>query len=650
VMVSRRRLLAIVVAALAVWVASFGAPALAAGKSAAPRVKYAIALDANGNDHVDGLRLVYDQPVRHTLDTSGAYPFSVDDYTVTGVGAAKGRHIDLMLAEHSGAPDIQARPSVTYIPTSAQPVLSTTGVQAVAQTVTTIVSLDSDGDGFTVADGDCNDADPAVHPGAADLPDLAQLDSNCDGIDGTIANSVFVSSTGNDGNPGTMSAPKLTINAAIATAASYVPAREVLVAAGRYDQPGGLALHSGVGVYGGYVGDGWELRAGSNATVVTGSPQAALADGATGVTLQLLTLRGSADETRGADPSVYGLRAVNGSHVRIENVTVTAGDARNGAVGSPGQNGVSAPAAADRSAGAPGTMSGSASGVASPCPAGPAGGMGMTGPGYPGGAGGTGGVCGTTTGAGGGAGGGPSGILAPGGVGGAAGSFGSAVAGGNGAGGAGFTGVSGDAGAPGSGGSDGFDSAGPAWNGSSGGTGGNGGPGGGGGGGGGGSAWVCPCSPTTYLGGGGGGGGAGGAGGLGGGGGSAGGGSFAVYLWNSSVAITNSSLTAGNGGDGGSGGAQGSGGDGGAGGLGGASLLFGFGAGGPGGAGGSGGVGGGGGGGAGGPSVGIFRGGTSTSSVDDGTLILFGVGGLGGTSASGVQWDGATGRAASLLP
>src|SRR5215831_8758364 len=123
-MVSRRRLLAIVVAALAVWVASFAAPALAAGNTASPRVKYAIALDANGNDHVDGLRLVYDQGVRHAAETTGPFSFSVDDYTVTGVGAAQGRHIDVTVAEHSGAPDIAARPAVTYTPNSSNPVVS----------------------------------------------------------------------------------------------------------------------------------------------------------------------------------------------------------------------------------------------------------------------------------------------------------------------------------------------------------------------------------------------------------------------------------------------------------------------------------------------------------------------------------------------
>ena len=42
---------------------------------------------------------------------------------------------------------------------------------------------DRDGDGFTVGDGDCNDEDPAVHPGAADAAGDG-LDTDCDGADG----------------------------------------------------------------------------------------------------------------------------------------------------------------------------------------------------------------------------------------------------------------------------------------------------------------------------------------------------------------------------------------------------------------------------------------------------------------------------------
>lgn len=43
---------------------------------------------------------------------------------------------------------------------------------------------DADGDGHTAAEGDCDDADPTVHPGATDRVGDG-VDQDCDGIDGT---------------------------------------------------------------------------------------------------------------------------------------------------------------------------------------------------------------------------------------------------------------------------------------------------------------------------------------------------------------------------------------------------------------------------------------------------------------------------------
>ena len=43
---------------------------------------------------------------------------------------------------------------------------------------------DCDGDGFRVVDGDCDDTDPTIHPGATDIPDDG-IDQDCDGEDAT---------------------------------------------------------------------------------------------------------------------------------------------------------------------------------------------------------------------------------------------------------------------------------------------------------------------------------------------------------------------------------------------------------------------------------------------------------------------------------
>ena len=93
-------------------------------------------------------------------------------------------------------------------------------------------------------------ATPATSSCAAtDTPDLAHVDSDCDGVDGTAAGSIFVSPAGADADPGTQAAPKRTIAAGIAAAAQSGRAA-VLIAAGQY--PGRPVLVNGISLYGGY--------------------------------------------------------------------------------------------------------------------------------------------------------------------------------------------------------------------------------------------------------------------------------------------------------------------------------------------------------------------------------------------------------------
>lgn len=55
-------------------------------------------------------------------------------------------------------------------------------VQALYGVADTSASMDQDGDGFSTMDGDCNDDDAAIFPGATDTPGDG-IDSDCDNAD-----------------------------------------------------------------------------------------------------------------------------------------------------------------------------------------------------------------------------------------------------------------------------------------------------------------------------------------------------------------------------------------------------------------------------------------------------------------------------------
>jgi hypothetical protein len=557
--------------------------------STAPTITKAAMRAAKNSTQADEVVLSYSAKVNHKLQTTGPFPFSVEGYAVTSVKAAKkSTKLVIDLAERTTS-DLTVTPFITYTAGGTDPVVGTKGRDAPDQTFI----------GTT-----------AVSPASA----------------------IYVSTAGNDSNPGTETSPKATIQAGITAAAALSPVPDVYVSAGTYSEPSGLALESDVNIDGGYTPGTW-TRSLSATTTIEGAPQAALANDVTGITLQLLSLSGMSDPE--VDLSVYGLRAMDSS-VALEWVSISVAD---GSPGAAGTSGISGASSANGQAGGNDGGAGGAGGTSSIGAGGGSGGEGVEGENY-----------GDTGGAGGGSDPGTAGN------GGTSGSCNTVSSSNGGAGGPGGAGGAGAAGANGSGGSDSASSATEAWIGSDGASGSSGlnGSGGGGGGAGGGSDYLGGPFDTECLAsssGAGGGGGAGGSAGGEGTDGSFGGGSFGIYLWNSVASVdANCTVVAGSGGNGGTGGNGASGGSGGTAGAGGVGDEN-AGNGGTGGPGGAGGDSGSGGGGAGGPSIGVFPGGSSTATIASGATITFGAGGTGGAGGSGplgTASAGATGLAEAL--
>ena len=455
-----------------------------------------------------------------------------------------------------------------------------------------------------------------------DLPDDAFTDANCDGIDGEVGAAIYVSPTGSDTSPGDRAQPKRSISAGIRTAA--LQGKDVYVAGGTYMEAASLRLEAGVRVFGAYSPTDWGVRSDANITELTvADTRAVVANNLSQPAwLDHLTIQG-ADNT---DPggSAYGIFAVDSRDLLVRRCVIRAGG---GGAGTPGASpGGSGARGGNGSQGRPGCEE--SGGFCSGCSR-PTGGFGGTS------------ICGRTGGRGGSAGrdnahGNPGAT----GVGGTAGGPGAP----NGRGNWntpstywGRDGARGAAGQDGASGAERYQASGYAPTTGGGGQSGQPGNGGGGGGGGGGGNDDC-----DSYGGGGGGGGAGGCGGTGASGGTSAGGSFAVYLWASTINIERSELvtaTGGRGGDGGRGQPGGSGGEGGHGVLAGAGNTYGGGGeqddgsnGGRGGWGGNGGRGGHGGGGAGGPSIGVLLGNGSVATLTA-ELYTLGAGGAGGFSA-----------------
>jgi hypothetical protein len=639
--------IALAVLAAVMAVATTVPAAEAARDRKAPRIVAASVVDADRDTRADRLRLTYSERVRHARDADRRYPFSVAGYRVRSVAVARGTTVVLTLVERTVA-DPDARPAVVYRRTRSRPVRDRAGNQARRETFrstrphgnrrATLPTLPTDptGPGQTPDPRTPDPVTPAaycamgIRPDVPDLPDLAFTDSNCDGIDGTETRAVFASPLGDDANPGTKAAPKREIDAAVVAAAAT--GRYVLAAEGVYKR---VTAVTGIGIYGGYDPRTWS-RSATRTTLIAGSPEAVFAENATGVVLELLSVRASTTQIGvPSGATFYGIRAIDGSGLTLRRVAV---GARNGAPGDSGSTGAPGADGGDGADGGNGQCDGSKRG---------AGGAGGDSPsGRVGGAGGRGG--GDKFGIG---------ARSDPGLPGVEGSLGGAFANGGDpgrTGGDGGPGSGGVAGGNGAGGSNSLAAAGRVWVPQAGADGQAGLPGHGGGGGGGGGGQVCTfCNNGSGNGGGGGGG--GGEGGLPGQRGGAGGGSFGLYLHSSTATVSDgSTISAGDGGAGGAGGNGGLGGYGGDPGVGSDYCKDELGIGGDGGPGGPGGGGGAGGGGAGGPSVGIVRAGLSRVTVSGGATVssgAAGAGGAGGTSGSSEPGQAGTpGEAQPIYP
>ncbi|HJO67274.1 MAG TPA: MopE-related protein, partial [Sphingomonas sanguinis] len=189
-----------------------------------------------------------------------------------------------------------------------------------------------------VCDGEDNDCNGMTDEGFADLddaPDDAFEDTNCDGIDGDVADAVFLSPGGDDAAEGRLDAPVASF--ARAQALARAAGKYILAAEGEYS--GRVRLLSGVRIYGGYrVADGWQ-RSDEYITAVLGDDRGLIANRLDAPTVvDRLQIR--ARSINGFAQSSYGLFIVDSAdHLRVTNTAVIAGDGGPGLGGQGGQRG-----------------------------------------------------------------------------------------------------------------------------------------------------------------------------------------------------------------------------------------------------------------------------------------------------------------------
>jgi hypothetical protein len=164
---------------------------------------------------------------------------------------------------------------------------------------------------------------------AVDAPDNDGVDSNCDGVDGNAATSLFVSPTGLDSDSGTRTAPFRSVAHAISIATATKTPRDVLICEGTYAE--NLVVKTSMGLHGGYDCKTW-ARTGARPVIAPISGVALRIEGVIGpMKLSKLTLQ-SANATVAASSS-QAVQIVDSKGISIDYSAIVAGNGANGTRG-----------------------------------------------------------------------------------------------------------------------------------------------------------------------------------------------------------------------------------------------------------------------------------------------------------------------------
>ncbi len=165
-----------------------------------------------------------------------------------------------------------------------------------------------------------------------DTPDSAFLDSNCDGIDGNIIESVFVDGiNGINTNSGEIESPVATIEKGLEIAEN-AGKKHVLVSFGTYLET--IVLKSNISIHGGYSGHPDWYRSSMLNTNILGNRIGIEGEWVGMLTLSFITVT-SSDAVETGESS-YGMIFRNCQEIVLDNVKIIAGKGSNGTDGDNG--------------------------------------------------------------------------------------------------------------------------------------------------------------------------------------------------------------------------------------------------------------------------------------------------------------------------